>query len=121
MKTKNQELFKLVIANVDIVQTISHYTPIKELQGTSSIYICRCPFNSLCGESFLVHQEHKNFFCFGCLSSGNVISFMAKIGGMQPDTAARFLSKINEIDIPPINTNVVGASIVVDDIKEIYE
>jgi len=119
MKIKKKELSQSVIDNIDIVQTISQYCPTSKLQENPSIYSCHCPFNPLCGEALLIHQTYKHFFCFGCSTSGDVISFVAKIGGMKLDTAARFLANINKIETID-NTHIKNIT-PCEDTKEIYE
>jgi DNA primase len=102
----NQDFYKRVLENVDIVETIKKYVP---LEGANGSYLeGPCPFNKGCGKSFCVSPERKTYFCFGCFVKGNVIDFIARIAPMNKITAARFLDNIQKskgwevkVEMPP--------------------
>lgn len=102
----NKEFFKQVIDKVDVVETIKKYTKLEKLNtravdnmadDVSEYWFGRCPYNKECGDTFLISKTYKQFFCFGCHNHGNIIDFLSKIGSMNRLTAARFLSKTNNL------------------------
>jgi DNA primase len=90
---ENINLYARIVESVDIVDTLSKYT---KLENTGSYFEGKCPFNEKCGKSFCVSRSQKSFFCFGCHSRGDVITFIARIGNMNKATAARFLSNLQK-------------------------
>lgn len=88
---KNLDLYKEVVDTVDIVKTIQKYLP---LEARGNYFEGKCPFNPDCGEHFCVSSSKKSFYCFNCHTSGDVISFIAKMGNMNRATAARFLKNM---------------------------
>ena len=95
LEARDPDFYKRVIDSVDIVETIRKYIP---LEGGNGSYLeGKCPFDEKCGKSFTVSPERKIFYCFGCHTRGDVISFIAKIGGnMNKATAARFLENLQK-------------------------
>lgn len=58
-----------------------------------------CPFHQERTASMKLYDDH--FYCFGCHSSGDVITLVEKLFGLQPHDAARKLQKDFELaDIP---------------------
>ena len=98
-----------IVNKVDIVETIKKYI---ELKQSGTYFEGQCPFRADCGTSFTVSPSKKIFYCFGCHATGDVISFIAKMGNMKRTTAACFLDNIRKIGIDPSDTMI--------DIGEIY-
>ena len=65
-----------IIDQVCIAEEIAKYVNLKpnknELLGL-------CPFHNEDTPSFYVNPSKKLFYCFGCQTGGNVITFRAKI------------------------------------------
>jgi len=87
----NIELFAEVVETVDIIETITKYI---ELKQDGTFHVGRCPFSCNCGMNFIVSRPKRSYYCFGCGSKGDVISFMAKVGSMNKLTATRFLQNL---------------------------
>ena len=84
--TNNAELVK---SKVDIVDVVSSYLEIKK---SGSNYKGLCPFHNEKGASFMVNQNLQIYKCFGCGESGDVISFIEKIEGVDFKGSLRILA-----------------------------
>ncbi len=62
-----------LINRTDIVELIDGYVPLKK-QGNS--FVACCPFHHEKTPSFNVVSKRQFYYCFGCGSSGNAISFI---------------------------------------------
>lgn len=81
---------EIVKSQIDIVSLISQYVEIKK---SGSNYKGLCPFHNEKGASFMVNQNLQIYKCFGCGESGDVISFIQKIEGLDFLGALKFLSE----------------------------
>jgi DNA primase len=88
------ELYDRVKLNVDIIKMIQKYMT---LEKEGNFWIGMCPFCKA-PELFLASENSHAFFCFSCFSTGDVMDFISKIGGMKKSTAARFLYTLNKKD-----------------------
>ena len=58
-----------------------------------------CPFHNEKTPSFSVKKEDNIFKCFGCGESGDAITFVAKLKGIEPIEAAREIAEKYHIEI----------------------
>ena len=77
-------------SQIDIVSLVSQYVEIKK---SGSNYKGLCPFHNEKGASFMVNQNLQIYKCFGCGESGDVISFVQKIEGLDFKSTIKFLSE----------------------------
>lgn len=90
-------LFNFIKSQLQIVQVINEYTTLKQ----AGVYWKGiCPFHSEKTPSFTVSPHRDIFYCFGCHTSGDVISFIAKVENYSQIEAAKFLSERFSIAIP---------------------
>lgn len=79
-----------IIEAVDIAPEISKYVKLKphnnELVGL-------CPFHNEDTPSFYVNPIKRLYFCFGCQTGGNIITFRAQINGINNADAIEALAK----------------------------
>ena len=80
---------ELVKSKADIVDIVSSYVEIKK---SGSNYKGLCPFHNEKGASFMVNQNLQIYKCFGCGESGDVITFVEKIEGVDFKGALRLLA-----------------------------
>lgn len=85
----SQETIRDVIESNDIVDIISSYVRLKR---AGKEYRGLCPFHSEKTPSFYVDAERQVYYCFGCHSGGNVISFIMNIEGLNFIDAVKFLA-----------------------------
>ncbi len=81
----------------NIVAVIGDYVSLKKA-GTS--WKGLCPFHAEKSPSFTVHEDRQFFYCFGCQTGGDVISFLREINGYSFVEAVRHLAGRAGIDIP---------------------
>lgn len=67
---------KILNNKPDIVHVVSTYL---QLRKTGKSYIGICPFHEEKTPSFVVSADRQRFHCFGCGTSGDVISFIQKL------------------------------------------
>ncbi len=90
-------IFEIVKQNVSISSVIGEYTTLKK----AGVYLKgRCPFHHERTASFTVSPHKDIFYCFGCHSGGDVISFIAKIERLSQKEAAYHLIKRYNITVP---------------------
>lgn len=79
-----------VRARASIVAVVSDYMPLKK-RGAG--YLGLCPFHSEKTPSFSVSEEKKIFYCFGCNTAGNAITFVMKKENLSFPDAVRSLAR----------------------------
>lgn len=90
-------LFNYIKSKITILNIINEYTTLKQ----AGIYWKGiCPFHNEKTPSFTVSPHRDIFYCFGCHSSGDAISFIAKIENCSQIQAAKFLVERYAIDLP---------------------
>ena len=81
----------------DIEDVISRYVVLKP--SGSNLVAC-CPFHSEKTPSFTIFRATKSFYCFGCASGGDIITFMMKIENIDYITAITKLADFAKIPLP---------------------
>lgn len=84
-------------ARNDIVDVVSSYVSLKK-RGRN--YVGLCPFHNEKTPSFNLYPENGSFFCFGCETGGDVITFIRKIENLDYMEAVRFLAQRAGIAVP---------------------
>lgn len=85
-----------ILANVDIVDVISKYIPLKRAGANFS---GNCPFHSEKTPSFMVSPTKQIFKCFGCGKGGNVITFVQEIERIDFRDTIKELAKTANVDL----------------------
>lgn len=80
-----------------IVDVASEYISLKKSGKT---YSCRCPFHSEKTPSCYFFPDTQSFYCFGCGTGGDVISFVEKIENIGFNEACEKLAKRAGLTIP---------------------
>ena len=75
MKKIPSSFIKSLISSSNIYDIISRFVKLKK---TGKNFLGLCPFHNEKTPSFSVNDEKQVFHCFGCGSSGDVISFLSK-------------------------------------------
>lgn len=91
-----KEKIEEVKDRTNIVQVISEYLPLKK-RGAN--YLGLCPFHSEKSPSFTVNEQKGIYYCFGCNSTGNAITFLMKKEGVEFMDALRTLAQRAGISI----------------------
>lgn len=76
----SREIIDEAISKVSIVDIISEKVALS--QSSRNQWKGLCPFHNEKTPSFFVNEEKNFYYCFGCGESGNVISFLMKIDGL---------------------------------------
>ncbi|MCM1133608.1 MAG: DNA primase [Ruminococcus flavefaciens] len=94
----NYDDFLTKLRNANPIETlIGSYVSLKR-RGRN--YVCNCPFHSERTPSFTVFTDTQSFYCFGCGSGGDVITFVMKSENLDFTEATKFLAEKSGIDIP---------------------
>ena len=88
------DIFETVKNNVKIAEVVEDYGVQLNYQGQGL-----CPFHKEKTPSFSVKREDNIFKCFGCGESGDAITFVAKLKGIEPIEAARELAEKYHIEV----------------------
>lgn len=89
------------------VEALLDRTNIEHLIGTyvtlkraGSNMVGLCPFHSEKSPSFTVFPSEGNFYCFGCGTGGDAITFVRKIENLEYPDAVEFLAKRAGLTVP---------------------
>ena len=107
MNYLSKETIHQVVQGFDIIEFISEFVPLakagKEFKGL-------CPFHSEKTPSFTVSSEKQLYYCFGCGSGGNIISFFMKYENCSFVEAVEFLAQRKGMKLPEENSTVLQDS-----------
>ena len=92
-----EELIAEIRSRTDIVALIGEYVALKQ-RGAS--FTGLCPFHSEKTPSFHVRRDRQFFHCFGCHESGDAVTFLMRVEGLNFPQAARLLAERAGIDLP---------------------
>jgi len=60
---------------VPIEQLIGRFLPLYRM---GRHFVARCPFHDDTHPSFVVYQDHQNYYCFGCQAMGDALDFLMR-------------------------------------------
>lgn len=87
----------LVKQAVDIVEVIGRVVP---LRRSGNRHVGLCPFHQEKTPSFQVDAENQLYYCFGCGSGGDVLSFVIKHQNLSFSDAVKYLADRYNIQLP---------------------
>ncbi|MDD6264741.1 MAG: DNA primase [Clostridia bacterium] len=94
-----------------IVEEIKYRNSIEDVIGeyvslkrAGSNFVGLCPFHSEKTPSFTVFTDTKSYYCFGCGSGGDVITFIMKTANLEYPEALEYLARRAGIEIPKTET-----------------
>ncbi len=90
-------LFSFIKSNLSILDVASEYV---QLKPAGNYFKGSCPFHAEKDASFTVSPDKGIFYCFGCHTGGDVISFIAKSENLSPLESAQHLVDRFKIKIP---------------------
>src|SRR4029077_14960462 len=93
--------FTFVKNNVQILDVIQEYTSLKR---AGLYWKGHCPFHHEKTASFTVSPNKGIFYCFGCHSGGDIITFIAKIENCTPLEAVQHLANRYNFTLPENNS-----------------
>ncbi|PIE20402.1 MAG: DNA primase, partial [Proteobacteria bacterium] len=82
----------------DIVSVVGDYVSLRKAGGQS--YKGLCPFHKEKTPSFHVHRDRQFFYCFGCQTGGDVITFVRELNGYSFIEALRNLAERVGMQLP---------------------
>ncbi len=82
---------------LDILSVVGRYVRLKKAGRN---YLGLCPFHAERTPSFTVSPDKQMYYCFGCKSGGNVVSFVSKLEGLSYREALEQLAREAGIDLP---------------------
>ncbi len=92
-----RQVIEEILSRTDIHQLISKYVTLKRA-GTR--FKGLCPFHSEKTPSFTVFPEQNSYYCFGCGSGGDAITFVKSIENLEYVEAVTHLANQAGITIP---------------------
>lgn len=81
----------------DIESVVSKYV---NLRRSGRGFVGLCPFHSEKTPSFHLYPENQSFYCFGCETGGDVITFIRKIENLDYVEAVQFLAQMAGLEMP---------------------
>lgn len=111
----SREIIDEIVFRNDIEQVIGSYVTLKRAGSNLNGL---CPFHNEKTPSFTVFPGTKSFYCFGCGSGGDVITFIMRAENLDYKEALEFLAARAGITIPDDNDSPVEKTI---PRKRIYE
>lgn len=92
-----EQAVREILDRANIVNIVSEYVQLKRY-GKS--YKGLCPFHVEKTPSFFVNEEKKVFYCFGCQTGGNIITFLKLAEGVSGREAIQKLAEITHVSLP---------------------
>lgn len=92
-----REFIQQLLMTCDIEDVISSYVVLKR-EGRNKK--CLCPFHSEKTPSMVLYPDTQSFYCFGCGTGGDVISFIMKIENLDYVEAIKFLAQRYGLEVP---------------------
>ena len=89
--------FNFIKTNISILDVVNEYTHVKK---TGLYWKGMCPFHHEKDASFTVSPHKEIFYCFGCNSGGDVITFVTKVEQCSPLEAVKLLADRYHLDLP---------------------
>lgn len=96
------EIIEEVRSKNDIVDIVSGYV---RLQKKGANYVGLCPFHNEKTGSFMVSSSKQMFYCFGCHTGGNVITFLMKHENATFQEAIEKLADRAGVKLPELKLN----------------
>lgn len=90
MAKLNEDFLSELRTRADIESTVSSYVSLKR---RGRILTGLCPFHSEKTPSFTVYPETQSYYCFGCGSGGDVITFIKNIENLDYIESVRYLAE----------------------------
>lgn len=81
----------------DIIDVVSNYVTLKR-SGSNMVGLC--PFHNEDTPSLMIYPESGSFYCFGCATGGDVITFIKRIENLDYIDAIRFLAQRVGLSMP---------------------
>lgn len=92
-----EEFLERLRARTDIEDVISPYVNLKR---RGRMLVGLCPFHGEKTPSFTVYKDTQSFFCFGCETGGDAITFIKNIENLSYLEAVKFLASKAGIPLP---------------------
>lgn len=89
-------------ARSDLAEIAASYVNLKR-SGRNLVGLC--PFHSEKSPSFNIYPEEGSFYCFGCETGGDVITFVRRIENLDYMEAIRFLAQRAGMQVPENNVD----------------
>ncbi len=102
-----ESFIREVIDRNGIEELIGSYVQLKRSSGN---FVGLCPFHSEKTPSFTVFPDSKSFYCFGCGTGGDAITFITKIENLNYLDAVKFLAQRASMTVPEENSADAEAS-----------
>lgn len=93
----SKEIIEEVAARNDIIEVIGQFV---DLKRKGSNYFGLCPFHNEKAASFSVSPSKQMYYCFGCNTGGDVISFCMEYGKMSFAEALQMLAERAGVELP---------------------
>jgi DNA primase len=101
------EIIQQIRERVDLVDLVGRFVTLKKAGRN---YKGLCPFHGEKTPSFNVNPDRQAFYCFGCQTGGNAITFLMKMENLSFPEAARALARERGIEIPETGGGEKGVS-----------
>lgn len=97
MAQLNESFLQELKFKTDIEDVISSYVSLKK-RGSTSVGLC--PFHNEKTPSFTVYNDTQSFYCFGCGTGGDAVSFIKKIENLDYIDAVKLLAQRAGLQMP---------------------
>ena len=91
----------------DFLNELRYKNPIEEiissyvvLKRTGSTYKGLCPFHNERTPSFTVYPNTNSFYCYGCQSGGDVVTFVKTAENLDYIEAVKYLAERSGVSLP---------------------
>ncbi len=93
----NEQFLQELKQKMDITDIVSSYVSLKKRGST---YVGLCPFHNEKTPSFTVYPDTDSFYCFGCSTGGDTVTFIKKIENLDYIDAVKLLAQRAGLQMP---------------------
>jgi len=92
-----EQAVREILNRTDLCKLVSEYVHLTKRGGT---WWGLCPFHAEKTPSFSVNPKKGFYYCFGCQSGGNAITFLKQVGGLSGREAIARLAAETGVELP---------------------
>jgi DNA primase len=95
-------IFEKIQDRISILEVIEEYTPVID---RGNYFVALCPFHKEKRPSMSINKEKGVYYCFGCMASGNIFTFVQNIENISKKDALEKLALKAGVTLDNYETN----------------
>lgn len=112
--------FEKVMDHLTLIEVVEEYTPVI---NRGNYYVAKCPFHREKSPSLSINNEKGVYYCFGCMASGNMFTFVQNIDNLsKKESLEKLAAKAGvSLDEPKQNDEMDLAFRTLDTVSNLFQ